>query len=84
MDSDQQVFLYLKSFDDQIQEMPFPALAWSNVQRFKVFSALKDKIVGIPALVVMDKEGSILTVNGRGQIEKNAECLQRWADMAIQ
>ncbi len=62
--------------------MPFPALAWNNVQRFKIYQIFKDKIVGIPALIVLDKEGNILSQNGRGQIEKNPECLQRWLDMA--
>jgi hypothetical protein len=55
-------------------------LAWNNLQRFKIYQTLKDKIAGIPALIVMDKEGQIITFNGRGQIEKNPDCLTRWLD----
>ena len=32
---------------------------------------LKEKMVGVPALIILDKENNIIATNARGQVEKN-------------
>jgi len=46
--------------------MNFPAIAWENIQRYKVYQLIKDKMIGIPAFIIFDKESNIVALNGRG------------------
>jgi hypothetical protein len=39
---------------------------------------LKEKMVGVPALIILDKENNIISTNARGQVEKNQDCINSW------
>ena len=44
-----------------------------------MYLLLKDKIAGIPALLIYDSEGNLVSLNGRGEIEKDHEnCFELW------
>jgi len=55
------------SFDDYFKEMPWLALPYADRKRKEELSA-RFGVNGIPALVLLDKDLSIITTNGRGAI----------------
>jgi len=55
------------SFDDYFKEMPWLALPFADRKRKEELSA-RFGVNGIPALVLLDKDLSIITTNGRGAI----------------
>ncbi len=76
-DRDQKSMLkYMKSHD-----MPWLALPHGSKEGEAISGA--NGIRGIPALVVYDREGNVITQNGRGEISsKGADALQGWLEKA--
>jgi nucleoredoxin len=49
-------------FDEYYEEMPWPALPW-NDPRIKIV-AKEFRVKGLPQLIVMKRDGSLLCANG--------------------
>ena len=60
------------SFDDYFAEMPWIALPYEDRKRKETLSNLCG-VSGIPSFVIIDKDGSIITTNGRGIPEMDPE-----------
>merc|ERR1712182_101663 len=59
-------------FTDYFKEMPWLALDFADRQRKTQLSGMFG-VRGIPALVIIDKDGSVITSNGRGAVSSDPE-----------
>ena len=80
MDKDIQVKYFFKDFEYILKLIPFISLPWEEKTRFSIYYLLKEKIKGIPCLIIFDKDGNLITSSGRGAIEKNPNCMERWLE----
>mmetsp|Transcript_29510 Transcript_29510/g.47997 ORF Transcript_29510/g.47997 Transcript_29510/m.47997 type:complete len:416 (-) Transcript_29510:186-1433(-) len=60
------------SFDGYYGEMPWLALPFSDRDR-KTHLSSKFKVRGIPSLVILDEDGSLITLNGRASVQSDRE-----------
>lgn len=60
------------SFNEYFKEMPWFALDYSDRKRKEQLSTLLG-VSGIPALVIIDKDGSVVTTEGRSAISSDPE-----------
>ena len=65
------------SFDEYFAEMPWIALPYADRKRKEALSTLCG-VEGIPTLAIIDKDGRIITTNGRGIPEMDPEGKQVW------
>jgi nucleoredoxin len=67
---------YMKNY-----KMKWPAVAWGSDEAKKLKSTFQ--ITGIPALIILDSEGNVITKNGRGDLGKSeARALDEWKKAA--
>merc|ERR1711904_380120 len=59
-------------FKDYFKEMPWLALDFADRQRKTQLSGMFG-VRGIPALVIVDKDGSVITTNGRGAVSSDPQ-----------
>merc|ERR1712070_1208316 len=59
-------------FTDYFKEMPWLALDFADRQRKTQLSGMFG-VRGIPALVIIDKDGSVITTNGRGAVSSDPQ-----------
>merc|ERR1712196_168302 len=64
-----------ESFDEYFKEMPWLALDWADRKRKEQLSNLFG-VEGIPSLVIIDKDGSTITKNGRAAVSEDPEGAQ--------
>jgi nucleoredoxin len=61
-----------QSFKDYFKEMPWLALDYADRKRKAQLSSMFG-VRGIPALVIIDKDGSVITKEGRGAVSEDPE-----------
>merc|ERR1712139_321498 len=61
-----------EQFKDYFKDMPWFALDFADRQRKTQLSAMFG-VRGIPALAIIDKDGSVITTNGRGAVSSDPE-----------
>lgn len=60
------------AFNDYFATMPWAALKFSEKETQGKSLSQKFGVRGIPTLVILDKNGETVTLNGRGQVGQNA------------
>jgi nucleoredoxin len=72
-----------KSFQGYFDTQPWAAIPWSALAGIKGTLSQKYNVQGIPALVVIDSKGNLITKNGRGDVSsKKAGAFDVWAAAA--
>ncbi|WAQ95333.1 NXN-like protein [Mya arenaria] len=59
-----------ESFDENLQEMPWAALRYDHSE-IKDSMSEKFGLIGIPNLIIVDRQGNVITKKGRVAVQKN-------------